>query len=126
MGLNIEWEKLKKVLNEIIEISLDEDSSLVKIHISDKDFMESKLGRNIIGSEASINLLLNNYIKDKSIKPKIEINREENNIFLKLENNRDAKKIQKFFQDFFFGDILKNMIEALFGAFGGMYGSENI
>ncbi|MFO7795629.1 MAG: hypothetical protein ACQERB_01910 [Promethearchaeati archaeon] len=126
MGLNIEWEKLKKVLNDIIEISLDEDSSSVKINISDKDFMESKLGRNLIGSEDSINLLLNNYIKDKNIKPKIEINREENSILLSLDNNHDAKKIQKFFEDFFFGDILKNMIEALFGAFGGMYGTENI
>jgi len=126
MGLNIEWEKLKKVLNEIIKISMDEDSSSVKINISDKDFMESKLGRNLIGSEASINLLLNNYIKDKNIKPKIQVNREENYILLKLDNNQDAKEIQKFFRDFFFGDILKNMIETLFGAFGGMYGTENI
>ena len=126
MGLNLDWKKLEKVLKKIIKISLDENPSIVRIDIKDKDFMESKLGHNLIGTEASISQLLIAYIEDKNINPKIEVNREENYILLDLETVEDAKKIENFFQDFFFGDILNNMLEALFGAFGSTYGTENI
>ena len=35
------------------------------------------------------------------------------------------KKTLKLFNDMFFGDYLKKMIEAMMGAFGGMFGKED-
>jgi len=123
MSINLDWEKIKEDMKRSINLTINKDTHSVRIDILDEKFIEDQMSGNLIQSEASLKHLMNGYI-EKTINPKIEVNREENFIILELENEEDTQKIYDFFYKFFFGDILKNMIEALFGAFGSMYGTD--
>ncbi|MBD3215961.1 MAG: hypothetical protein GF311_25340 [Candidatus Lokiarchaeota archaeon] len=124
MSKNIEWEKIKEDMKKAINLTIDQENYQVEIEILDKELIDKQLSGNLIQSEASLQQLLKGYVEDKTINPKITINQETNRILLDFDNQQDAQTIYNFFEKFFFGDILKTMIEALFGAFGGMYGSD--
>lgn len=125
MSKNLDWEQIKKDMEKSINLKIDEEAFLVRIDILDEEFIKKQMSGSLIQNEASLKQLMEGYIEDKSIDPEIEINREENYILLKLDNREDTFIIYNFFKEFFFGDILKDMIEALFGAFGAMYGTND-
>jgi hypothetical protein len=124
MSENIEWEKIKEDMKKAINLTIDQEKNQVKIEILDKELIDNQLSGNFIQNEVSLQKLLKGYVEDKTIKPKITINQERNHILLDFNNQQDAHTIYNFFEKFFFGDILKTMVEALFGAFGGIYGNE--
>lgn len=123
MSTNLDWEKIKEDMKKSINLTINKNTHSVRIDILDEDFIENQVSGNLIQSEASLKQFMNGYI-EKTIKPKIKVNRDENFIILELNNKEDTQIIYDFFSKFFYGDILKNMIEALFGAFGSMYGTE--
>ena len=76
----------------------------------------------MLKSEDEMKQSLSAFINEgKPIDCDVEVNQKERYILLKFREKRIWIKTFELFNDLFFGDYLKKMIEAMMGAFGGMF-----
>ena len=52
----------------------------------------------------------------------VDVNEADKVITMKFKGKEEYEKIYEFLNNMFFGDFLKQMMEAMMGAFGNMFG----
>lgn len=120
------WKEIKEKLQKAVEIESNEDELSVKINIKEPNIEEALMVGNILKSEDEMRQSLSAFInQNQPIDCDIEVNQEEKYISIKFNNKTLWNKTRNLFNDMFFGDYLKTMIEAMMGAFGGIFGKDD-
>ena len=123
---NFNWEEIKEKLQKAVDIEKNEDDLFVKIIIKEPNIEEAQMVGDMLKSEDEMRQSLSVFInQNQPIDCDIEVNQEEKYIFLKFKEKQFWEKTYELFNEMFFGDYLKKMMEAMMGAFGGMFGKEN-
>ena len=123
---NFNWEEIKEKLQKAVEIESNEEELSVKIKIKEPNIEEAQMVGDMLKNEDEMRQSLSAFInQNKPIDCDVEVNQEEKYILIKFRDDQLWKKTLKLFNDMFFGDYLKKMIEAMMGAFGGMFGKED-
>lgn len=120
---NINWEEIKETLQNAVELEKTEDL-MIKLIIKEPNIEENLMVGNMLKNENEMKQFLSAFISEgRPIDCDVEVNQDERHIILKFKDKELWEKIYEFFNDLFFGDYLKKMVEAMMGAFGGMYGN---
>jgi len=123
---NFNWEEIKEALRKAVELEENDEDLSVKIKIKEPNIEEAQMVGDMLKSEDEMRQSLSAFInQNQPIDCDVEVNQEEKYILIKLREVQMWKKTLKLFNDMFFGDYLKKMIEAMMGAFGGMFGKED-
>ncbi len=123
---NFNWEEIKEKLAKAVKLEKNKADLSVKIIIKELDIEENQIIGNILKSEKEMKQSLAQFINQgKPVNCEVEVNQDEKFILLKFNEIKMWQKTYEFFNDFFFGDYLKKMIEAMMGAFGGIFGKDN-
>jgi hypothetical protein len=119
------WEEIKEKLAKSIRLESNKDELSIRITILDANVEDNKIIGNMLKSQEEMKQSLAHFINDgKPIDCDIDVNQEKKYIFIKYKDKKLWKKTYELFNDIFFGDYLKKMIEAMMGAFGGMFGRD--
>jgi hypothetical protein len=123
---NFNWEEIKEKLAKAVKLEKNKADLSVKIIIKELDIEENQIIGNILKSEKEMKQSLAQFINQgKPVNCEVEVNQDEKFILLKFNEIKMWQKTYEFFNDFFFGDYLKKMIEAMMGAFGGIFGKDD-
>ncbi|MEJ2276557.1 MAG: hypothetical protein P8Y70_02235 [Candidatus Lokiarchaeota archaeon] len=126
MNHKIEWEKIRSKFNESIKIKKDAERNRVIISFLDSDLLENDMFKLILENESGLKDTLRNYTRiSEPINYDIEIDKNSNVIIITFKRKKVMDQSYDFFEELFHGDLLKEMIEAIFGAFGGFYGNDS-
>jgi len=119
---NFNWEEIKEKLVKAVKLEKNKADLSVKIIIKELDIEDNQIIGNILKSEKEMKQSLAQFINQgKPVNCEVEVNQDEKFILLKFNEIKMWQKTYEFFNDFFFGDYLKKMIEAMMGAFGGIF-----
>lgn len=119
---NFNWEEIKEKLAKAVKLEKNKADLSVKIIIKELDIEENQIIGNILKSEKEMKQSLAQFINQgKPVNCEVEVNQDEKFILLTFNEIKMWQKTYEFFNDFFFGDYLKKMIEAMMGAFGGIF-----
>lgn len=117
-NFDLNWDDIKKQMKESVELEKDEGAKIVKIKFKG-DVQKNEMIDKMISSEEGLKQTLTQFVgKGELIECNIQFDEAENTII--LENFKDkkiTKKVYEFFDDMFFGDFLKNLMEQMFSAF---------
>ena len=123
---HLNWDEIKENLQKAVELEKIMNDLSIKITIKDSNIQENQYLGKMLKTEDEMKQSLSAFINDgKPIDCDVEVNQEERYILLKFREKKMWKKTYELFNDLFFGDYLKKMIEAMMGAFGGIFGSED-
>ncbi len=123
---HLNWEEIKENLRKAVELEKIMNNLSIKITIKESNIQENQYLGKMLKNEDEMKQSLSAFINDgKPIDCDVEINQEERYILLKFREKKMWKKTYELFNDLFFGDYLKKMIEAMMGAFGGIFGRED-
>jgi hypothetical protein len=126
MSDDFNWQKMKAKFKDSVKIEKELHNTSIDITFLDDKLIEDDMIIMIIKNKRGLENSLKHYIDiDRSIKYDIEIVKNQNKIIITFEEEEIVDKAYNFFKDFFHGDLLKDMVEALFGAFGRFYGEDN-
>ncbi|MHA1293804.1 MAG: hypothetical protein ACTSQJ_14200 [Promethearchaeota archaeon] len=118
------WDEIKEQLSNSIKLEKNAEDLSLKIIILESNLEENKVVGGMFKGEDEMKRSLGQFLgKKEPIDCNININQEEKYIILKFKNKKDFKKVYNLFQEMFFGDFFKEIIEAMMGAFGGMFGN---
>jgi hypothetical protein len=117
--------EIKEKLQKAVEIKSDQEDLSVKLKIKEPNIEGVLMVSDMLKSEDEMRQSLSAFInQNQPIDCDIEVNQKEKYILLKFRNKEMWNRTITFFNDMFFGDYLKKMIEAMMGAFGAMFGKE--
>ncbi|MFX1445610.1 MAG: hypothetical protein ACFFHV_19515 [Promethearchaeota archaeon] len=120
------WDEIKKELQKAVEIASNEEELSIKIIIKEPNIEQAQMVGDMLKSEDEMRQSLSAFInQNQPIDCDIEVNQEEKYISMKFKDKQMWNKTRNLFNDMFFGDYLKKMIEAMMGAFGGIFGKED-
>ncbi len=120
------WKEIKEKLQKAVEIEVNEKELAVKIKILEPNVEEAQMVGNMLKSEDEMKQSLSAFInQNQPIDCDVEVNQEEKFIEIKFREKEFWEKTHQLFNEMFFGDYLKKMIEAMMGAFGGIFGKED-
>lgn len=123
---NLNWDEIKETLRKSIKLDENMENLSIKIIILESNIEENQFIGKILKSEDEMRQSLSAFINEgKPIDCNVEVNQEERYILLKFREKEIWNKTLELFNDLFFGDYLKKMIEAMMGAFGGMFSKED-
>ena len=123
---HLNWDEIKENLQKAVELEKIMNDLSIKITIKDSNIQENQYLGKMLKTEDEMKQSLSAFINDgKPIDCDVEVNQEERYILLKFREKKMWKKTYELFNDLFFGDYLKKMIEAMMGAFGGIFGRED-
>ena len=123
---NINWEEIKENFRKSIELKKKKENMSIKIIIKEPIIEENLIVGNILKNENEMKQSLSAFINEgRPIDCDVEVNQDERYIKLKFKDNELWEKTYEFFNDLFFGDYLKKMVEVMMGAFRGMFGKDN-
>jgi hypothetical protein len=122
---NFNWEEIKEKLSKAVLLEKKIEDLTIKIKILDPLTDENPIIGNMLKTDSEIKRMLAQFANEgKSVDCDVFVNQVEKIIEVKLRDKEMWEKIYNFFNDLFFGDYLKKMVEAMIGAFGGMFGRE--
>lgn len=120
------WDEIKKSLQKAIKLERNYDNLTIVISVLEENLKENQFVGNFIRSEKELKKSLQRYLgKQSSLNCDIEINNTNNKVSIKFFDTKDYNEVFNLLNDIFFGDYLKDMIEAMMGAFGRMFGKED-
>ena len=123
---NLNWDKIKEILRKSVKLDQKIEDLSIKITIKESNIEENQFIGKMLKSEDEMKQSLSAFINEgKPIDCDVDVNQEENYILLKFRDRKIYDKTFEVFNDLFFGDYLKKMIEAMMGAFGGMFSKED-
>jgi len=123
---NFNWEEIKEKLQKAVEIESNKEELSLKIKIKELNVEGAEMIGDMLKGEEEMKQSLAAFINENQpIDCDVEVNQVEKYIFLKFKDVEMWKRTVDLFNDMFFGDYLKKMIEAMMGAFGGMFGKED-
>ncbi|MFX0136850.1 MAG: hypothetical protein ACFFDN_24650 [Candidatus Hodarchaeota archaeon] len=121
MEFNLDWDSIKEQIKDAVEIEKDESKKQVKIKFKG-DISRNPMVDKMVGDDEGLQKTLTQFVgKGEQIDCNIKFIEAEN-AFL-LENFKDEKTtnaVYEFFNDLFFGDFLKNLMEHMMDAFGNL------
>ena len=119
---NLNWDEIKEDLRKSVKLDKKMEDLSIKITIKKSNIEENQFIGKMLKSEDEMKQSLSAFINEgKPIDCDVEVNQKERYILLKFREKRLWIKTFELFNDLFFGDYLKKMIEAMMGAFGGMF-----
>ena len=118
------WEEIKKALQKAVKIDKNDDKMTILITILQDNIGENQMMGNMLKGADEMKRSLMQYLGKKDLDCDISINNEEKNVIIKLREREDFIQVHELLRDMFFGNYFKKMVEALIGAFGGMYGKD--
>jgi len=122
---NFNWEEIKEKLSKAVLLEKKIEDLTIKIKILNPLTDENLIISNMLKTESEIKRMLAQFANEgKSVECDVFVNQVEKVIEIKLKDKEMWEKIYNFFNNLFFGDYLKKMVEAMIGAFGGMFGRE--
>ena len=123
---NFNWDEIKQKIQKAVKIEANEKELTIKIKILEPHIEEAQMVGDMLKSEDEMRQSLSAFInQNQPIDCDIEVNQEEKYIFIKFREKQFWEKTHQLFNEMFFGDYLKKMIEAMMGAFGGMFGKKD-
>ncbi|TFG29042.1 MAG: hypothetical protein EU532_03940 [Promethearchaeota archaeon] len=123
---NLNWDEIKEELRKAVELNKNKDDLSIKIIIKTPYIEENQLVGSILKNEEEMRQYLSAIVNGgQPIDCDIEVNQQEKYILLRFREKKFWEKTYEFFSEMFFGDYFKKMIDAMMGAFGGMFGKEN-
>jgi hypothetical protein len=126
MNEDFDWQKIKAKFEDSVKIQKELHNASIEITFLDDNLIEDNMITMIIKNKRGLEDSLRHYINiDRSIKYDIKIVKNQNKVIITFEEEEIIDIAYNFFKDFFHGDLLKDMVEALFGAFGRFYGEDN-
>ena len=115
---------MKEQIQKSIKLEKNENDLSIRILVLESNIEDNQFVGSMLKSEDEMKKSLTQFLnEEKTIDCDIEINQDEKFVEIKLKDKEIWEKTYNLFNDMFFGDYLKNMIEALMGAFGGMFGA---
>ena len=123
MDMNFNWDEVKKQLKESVELEEDKDARKVKIKFKGEIQKEqNQMLDKMISDEQGLRQTLNQFVgKGEEIACDIKFVEAENSIVIENFKDKDTThEVYEFFNDMFFGDFLKNLIEQMMNAFKGL------
>ncbi|MFX1452312.1 MAG: hypothetical protein ACFFCM_15850 [Promethearchaeota archaeon] len=118
MDFNLDWDMIKKQMKEAVELEKDEGKKQVLIKFKGDIKGNPMIDKMVSDDEGLKNTLTQFVGKGEEVDCNIRY-LESENAFL-LENFKDketTKAVYEFFNDMFFGDFLKNLMDHMMDAF---------
>ena len=123
---NLNWDEIKENLQKAVELKKNQDDLSIKISIKNPYLEENQLVGSMLKNEEELRQSLSAIVNEgQPMDCDIQVNQQEKFILLRFKEKKFWEKTYEFFNDMFFGDYLKKMIDAMMGAFGDMFGKEN-
>ena len=120
------WDEIKKSLQNAIKLEKDHDNLTILITVLEENLKENQFIGNFIRNEIELKNSLQRYLGRQSpLNCDIEINNTNKKVSIQFFDDGDYNEVFILLNDIFFGDYLKDMIEAMMGAFGRMFGKED-
>ncbi len=121
MDFNLDWDSIKEQIKDAVEIEKDEAKKLVKIKFKG-DISDNPMVGKMVGDDTGLQDTLTQFVgKGEQIDCDIKFLDAENTFL--LENFKDEKttnQVYDFFNELFFGDFLKNLMDQMMDAFGNL------
>lgn len=122
----LNWSEMKAKLENSVEIQQMEEDLKIIVDIYTEEIKENGLITDLLQNKEQLKRTIGEYKNDGTpINCLIEIERKEGKIILSFEKESEYDKSLEFLEEFFYGDILKTMLEAMFGAFGNRFRNDN-
>ena len=126
MDFDLNWDEIKKKIKETIELEKNESDNTIKIKIKG-DIQENPMVNQIVSTKEGIENSLNQFVgKGEKIDCEIEYLEDENSILMKFNDKKTTKESYKFFNEMFFGDFVKDLLEKMMDAFKDMGNLEDL
>ena len=123
---NLNWDEIKEELLKAVELNKNKDDLSIKIIIKTPYIEENQLVGSMLKNEDEMRQSLSAIMNGgQPIDCDIDVNQQEKFISLRFKEKQFWEKTYEFFNEMFFGDYLKKMVDAMMGAFGGMFGKED-
>ncbi len=123
---NFNWEDIKEKLQKAVELEKKSDDLSIKIIIKGSNIEENELVGNMLKSEVEMKQSLARFVNEgKPVECEVEVNQIQKFILIKFRDHQMWNKTYDLLSEMFFGDYFKKMIEAMMGAFGRMFGTED-
>ena len=123
---NFNWEEIKEKLQKAVNMENKRDDLSIKITIKESNIEENELIGNMLKSEVEMKQLIARFVNQGNpVECEVEVDQNQKFILIKFRDEQMWKKTYDLFNDMFFGNYLKKMIEAMMGAFGRMFGPED-
>jgi len=115
----IDWKEIKKKMKELIKLEHNKKEKYMKLlMIGTDDVREDEMVGKMLQGEEQIKQTINQFVADgEEIDCDIEINKDDKYMMITFKEEKWVKQVYDFFDDMFFGDFLKKMIEAMMEAF---------
>ena len=116
---DINWKEIRQKMKELIKLEQNKKEKYMKlIMIGADDVREDEMVGKMLQGEDQIKQTINQFVAGgEEIDCDIEINEDEKFMKITFKEEKWVKPVYKFFEDMFFGDFLKKMIEAMMEAF---------
>jgi hypothetical protein len=122
----LNWSEMKAKLENSVEIQQMEEDLKIIVDIDTEEIKENGLITDLLQNKEQLKRTIGEYKNDGTpINCIIEIKKQEGKIILSFEKESEYDKSLEFLKEFFYGDILKTMLEAMFGAFGNRFQNDN-
>jgi hypothetical protein len=122
----LNWSEMKAKLENSVKIQQIEEELKIIVSIDTKKIKENGLITGLLKNKEQLKRTIGEYKNDGTpINCEIEIKKKEGKIILYFKEESEYDKSLEFLKEFFHGDILKTMLEAMFGAFGNHFRNDN-
>ena len=122
---NLNWDEIKEEFRKAVKLNKNHNDLSIKIIIKTSYIEENQLVGSMLKNEEEMRQSLSAIVNGgQPIDCDIEVNQQEKSILLRFREKKFWEKTYEFFNELFFGDYLKKMIDAMMGAFGGMFGKD--
>ncbi len=122
---NFDWDEIKEELRKAIKLEKNDDDLYVSIKVLEESIEDNKMIGSMLKGENEMKQSLGQFLgKNEPLDCEIKINQEEKQIMMVFKKKKEFKKVYELPNDIFFGDFFKKMMEAMMGAFGGMFGND--
>jgi len=119
---DIDWKEIKQKMKELITLEKNKKEKYVKLIMTGTDDVrEDEMVGKMLQGEEQIRQTINQFVAGgEEIDCDIIINEDEKFMMITFKEEKWVKKTFDFFEDMFYGDFLKKMVEAMMEAFKGM------
>ncbi len=116
---DIDWKEIKQKMKELVKLEKNKKEKYVKvIMIGVDDVREDEMVGKMLQGEEEMKQTIYQYVADgKEIDVDIDINEDEKFMKLTFKEEKWVDKTYKLYNDLFFGDFLKKMVEAMMDVF---------
>ena len=121
--MEFDWKEIKEKMKELVRIdkSKAKDNFVKIVMIGADDIREDQMVGKMLQGEEQIKQVINQFVGEgEEIECDILINEEEKYMKISFDDKQFVDKTHAFFEELFFGDFLKKMVEQMMEAMKGM------